>query len=245
AVDKLGEILDLPLERSQGEAPPCEPGSTGTLRVREVELGGSSGRLSDVSFELSPGERLSVSAESDVTTSELVHAIFGLDTIRAGVIEVGGHDIRDLTLPALRSRVALVRGPEVFPGRVFDNLRAANSSLSSEEAWKVLDRVGLYDAVKQLPSGLQTSLLVDGAPLSRSQAVALTVARAIASEPSVLVLDRTLDHLDPHQSIRLIERLNSTRSFSLLVVSDDPRMHERMDRHLHITERPPRQNEAA
>ncbi|MGB8222234.1 MAG: ABC transporter ATP-binding protein, partial [Polyangiales bacterium] len=191
AVDKLGEILDLPLERSQGESPPCAPGSAGTLRVREVELGDGSGRLSDVSFELSPGERLSVSAESDVTTSELVHAIFGLDTIRAGVIEVGGHDIRDLTLPALRSRVALVRGPEVFPGRVFDNLRAANARLSSEEAWKVLDRVGLFDVVMQLPSGLQTSLLVDGAPLSRSQAVALTVARAIASEPSVLVLDRT------------------------------------------------------
>jgi len=246
AVDKLGEILDLPLERSEGEAPESVPGSAGTLHVRDVELSGGSDELTaTVSFDLAPGEHLSVSADSSLTTSDLVDSIFGLDTLRGGVIEVDGHDIRDLTLPALRSRVAIVRGAELFPGCVLDNLRAANSSLSSEEAWKVLEHVGLYETVKALPSGLQTSLFSDGAPLTRSQAVALTVGRAIASQPSVLVLDRTLDHLDPAQSIRLFDHLTEERSFALLLVSDDPRMQQRMDRHLHIDEGAPQNNEVA
>jgi putative ABC transport system ATP-binding protein len=246
AVDKLGEILDLPLERSEGEEPSSVPDMKGTLRVRDVVLGGGAGRSPlDLSFNLAPGERLSLSADSTATTSDLVDSIFGLDTLRSGVIEVDGHDIRDLSLPALRSRVALVRGPELFPGCILDNLRAANSSLPSEEAWGVLERVGLYETVKALPSGLQTSLFSDGAPLTRSQAVALTVARAVASRPSVLVLDRTLDHLDPGQGLRLFERLNQERSFGLLVVSDDPRIHQRMGRHLHIAEGIPQNDEAA
>jgi predicted ABC-type transport system involved in lysophospholipase L1 biosynthesis ATPase subunit len=75
--------------------------------------------------------------------------------------------------------------------------------------------------------------------------VALTVGRAIASQPSVLVLDRTLDHLDPAQSIRLFDHLTEERSFALLLVSDDPRMQQRMDRHLHIDEGAPQNNEVA
>lgn len=246
AVDKLGEILDLPLERSDGEDPPAMEGPVGALHVRDAELAGTpSSEDIAISFDLEQGERLAISADSSATTSELVDSIFGLDALRAGVIEVDSHDIRDLSLVALRSRVALVRGPELFPGCVFDNLRAANPSLSAEDAWAVLDYVGLHDSVKSLPSGLQTMLLADGTPLTRSQAVALTVARAIASQPSLLVLDRTLDYLDPGESILLIERLSRARDFSLLLVSDDPRMHAKMDRHLHISAGAPRSHEAA
>jgi predicted ABC-type transport system involved in lysophospholipase L1 biosynthesis ATPase subunit len=61
----------------------------------------------------------------------------------------------------------------------------------------------------------------------------------------VLVLDRTLDHLDPSQDLRLFERLHDEQSFALLLVSDDPRIHQRMGRHLHIAEGVPQNDEAA
>lgn len=242
AVDKLGEILDLPLERAEGESPPRDPRSAGALRVDGLELARSA---TQVSLDLGPGERLSVSASRPTITRELVDSIFGLETPRAGVIEIDRHDTRDLALSALRSRVALVRGAEVFPGCVFDNLRAAHPALSSEEAWTVLERVGLHDAVKALPDGLQTSLLADGAPLSQTEALTLTIARAVAGQPSVLVLDRTLARLESAESLALVRRLAADRSFSLLLVSDDTRLHDFMDRHLHIPESSPLQHEAA
>ena len=89
----------------------------------------------------------------------LVDSIFGLRAPSVGVIEVDGHDVRDLALRELRSRVALVRGAEIFPGCVLDNLRAANPDLTAEQAWEALDRVGLAVAVKSLPLGLQTPIL--------------------------------------------------------------------------------------
>ena len=244
AVDKLGEILDLPLERFDGESPPRETGVPGALNISELELGNRVART-EVSLALRPGERLSVSADSPMLTQGLVDAVFGLRPPRAGVIEVDGYDTRDLALPALRSRVALVRGSEIFPGCVFDNLRAANPALSAEEAWEVLERLGLRAAVKALPDGLQTELVADGAPLSQNEAVALTIARAVASRPSVLILDRTLGRLEPDESLRVVERLAEDRRFSLLLVSDDARLHAHMDHHLHIAEGSPRQHEAA
>jgi ABC-type bacteriocin/lantibiotic exporter with double-glycine peptidase domain len=244
AVDKLGEILDLPLERSDGESPPRAPGVAGGLRIDELRFGNG---LDDtaVSLELRPGERLSVSADSPTITQALVDALFGLRPPQAGVIEVDGHDTRDLALPALRSRIALVRGPEIFPGCVFDNLRAANPTLSSDEAWDVLERVGLHATVKSLPDGLKTQLVVDGDPLTQMELVRLTLARALASRPSILILDRTLGLLEPDESLDLVERLTEDRELSLLLVSDDTRLHTHMDRHLHIAEGSPRQHEAA
>ncbi len=245
AVDKLGEILDLPLERQDGDAP-SEEEPCGFLRLRDVELGrGSRHSAAPISMELHPGDRVSLSAVSYAITEDLVDAIFGLDPVESGVIEIDGHDTRDLTLSSLRSRVALVRDAELFPGCILDNLHAANHLLTADEAWEVLDRVGLRDVVKALPLGLQTVLLADGTPLTRPQATALTVARALAADPSLLILDRTLDHLDPLQGLQLLDRLGGGDGYSLLVVSDDPEIHRRTDRHLHIAENSPRHTEAA
>lgn len=244
AVDKLGEILDLPLERSDGETLPPTMDGPGTLLVDGVELVTEAGTLR-FSMELGPGERVSLAGASEWETSAAVDSIFGLSTPSAGVIEVQGHDVRDLALAELRSRVALVRDAEIFPGSVFDNLRAANPNLSAEEAWEALGRVGLAKVVKALPNGLGTALFLDGRPLSRREAVALTIARAIAGKPSILILDRTLDRIDPQQGAVIADHLIAGRDISLLIVCDDVGIHERMDRHVLVAEVVRREGEAA
>ena len=152
------------------------------------------------------------------------------------MIELGGHDVRDLSLGALRDRIALVRGAEVFPGCILDNLRAAKSGLSAEDAWKALARVGIAETVKSLPKGLQTPLSRDGAPLSRTEVVALTIARALAGKPSLLILDRTLDRIDPRAGARIAESLSEGHATALLIVSEDPAIQARMDEHIEISE---------
>ena len=74
------------------------------------------------------------------------------------------------------------------------------------------------------------------------------VRRSAVYEMLSLVNDQMpLGHftIDPDSSLRLLERLISERGFSLLLISDDPRMHARMDRHLHVSEGAPRSHEAA
>jgi len=245
AVDKLGEILDLPLERPDGEILPPDSGATLGLVLENVEVD----REDDldplhVSLRVEPGERVSIDG-TERDTAALVDSIFGLRSPSAGVIEMDGHDVRDLALRELRSRVSLVRGAEIFSGSVLDNLRVANPELTAEQAWEALGRVGLAAAVKSLPSGLQTPILRDGAPLSRSQAIALTIARAVAARPSLLILDRTLDRIDPDAGIRIADCLSAMRDSSLLIVSEDSAIGRRMDRQLHIPDAIKQEGEAA
>lgn len=245
AVDKLGEILDLPLERPDGEILPPGGGPRIGLVVDEVEIESEPGVAPvRVSFKVAPGERLALDgAERD--TNAAIDAIFGLRAPSAGVIEMDGHDARDLSLRELRRRVALVRGTEIFPGCILDNLRAANADLTAEEAWDALSQVGLADAVKSLPEGLQTPILRDGAPLSRTQAITLTIARAVAGKPSLLILDRTLDRIDSEAGIRIADRLSANRESALLVVAADPAVRGRMDRFIQISDTVLHEGEAA
>ena len=236
AVDKLGEILDLPLERSDGEILPPDGSAASGLLLDDVEIDSDFAvGPNRVSLRIDPGKRLSIAGTERETTA-LVDSIFGLRAPRAGVIELGGHDVRDLSLGALRDRIALVRDAEVFPGCILDNLRAARSGLSAEDAWEALARVGIAETVKSLPEGLQTPLSRDGAPLSRTEVVALTIARALAGQPSLLILDRTLDRIDPRAGARITESLSEDPESALLIVSEDSTIQAQMDEHIEISE---------
>ncbi len=237
AVDKLGEILDLPLERADGEVLPPGPTEGPVLVLERVEVPMQDGVASaSLDLQLARDERLSIDGASTGTTSALIDAIFGLEPALAGIIEVDGHDVRDMSLGELRRRVALVREAEVFPGCILDNLRAGNPELSSADAWHALRRVGLEQTVKALPQGLRTPLARDGAPLSPPQTVALTVARALASQPSVLILDRSLDRIGSVEAARLADLLFSERNGAMMIVSSDPAIRARMDSQVDLSE---------
>jgi ABC-type bacteriocin/lantibiotic exporter with double-glycine peptidase domain len=246
AVDKLGEILDLPLERRDGELLPPGGRRAGGLLLDDVQVAPRPGsRPLRISLNIAAGERVAIAGGSEVETSALVDSVFGLTSPSGGVIEVDGHDIRDLALAELRSRIALVRDAEIFPGCVLDNLRASNPDLTSEDAWNALERVGLAEAVKALPEGLRGPIARDGSPLSRPQVLALTIARGLAGKPSVLILDRTLDRVDPQTGISIADRLLAKRDSTLVIVSEDSTIQARMDRQIDISKPVVRNGEAA
>jgi ABC-type bacteriocin/lantibiotic exporter with double-glycine peptidase domain len=246
AVDKLGEIFDLPLERSGGETPPRDGDHGGELVLEDIELDlEEDGEIPSISLHLRPGESLSLTGAQERVTSSLVDAVFGLIPPRSGIIEIDGRDTRDLALHEVRSRIAVVRGTEILPGCIGDNLRAGNPDLGAEQAWAALAHVGLEDWVKDAPDGLETDLLADGSPLTRTQALALTIARALAGGPSVLVLDRTLDQVSPEERIAMFDALVAPRDVSILMISDEPELVERTDAKIDLDGSHPAHGEAA
>lgn len=225
AVDKLGDLVDLPLERAGGEA--VLPGA-GPLRlsVRDLTVryeDGAQPALALRALEVAPGERLGIRGRIGAGKSTLSDVLFGLRMPQTGVVEIGGVDLRSLPLAALRQEAALVRGIELFPGTILENVRLGRD-LDHATVTRVLAAVGLLDELQALPAGLDTVLHPHGRPLSYRQACRLMVARAVVGRPRLLVLDGVLDAIDqPEEQAQLASVLFAPDApWTLVCITERP-----------------------
>jgi ABC-type bacteriocin/lantibiotic exporter with double-glycine peptidase domain len=223
AVDKLGHLIDLPLERRDGETP-VVPAAGAALGLRGVSYGydGHHPALDHLDLELAPGERVAVVGPSGSGKSTLVDLIYGLRTPTAGRITLDGVNLRDLRLEALREHVAAVKGLDVIEGTVLDNVRAGRGAISLSDVHRALEAAGLAGEVAALPDGMHARLSPGGGPLSLGQARRLMLARAVAGRPRLLVLDGALDGLDQDARRRALAALfDPSAPWTLLVITQD------------------------
>lgn len=198
ALDKLGHLTDLPLEREGGDpAPPRDPRGS-ALRCESVSFGYSprSPVLHDLDLSVAPGEAVALMSPTHGGKSTLAQLLIGLRTPSRGVIRLDGADLRELSLGALRREVALVGDPEVFEGTVAENIALGRDDVSPEAIRQAVARVGLEATVGELHDGLHSVLQSGGAPLSSAQISRLMIARALVGGPRLLLLDGVLDGLD-------------------------------------------------
>jgi ABC-type bacteriocin/lantibiotic exporter with double-glycine peptidase domain len=141
---------------------------------------------------------------------------------KAGRVEIDGHDVREIHPLELRSEVALVRGIHVFHGTIEENLTLSSGAVSNHRIREVLAMVGLAEEIFALPDGLKTVLKGAFGPLSRGQVERLMIARAILSNPRLIVIDGSLDSVDEEQINPLLAELTGPKArWSLLVLTHD------------------------
>lgn len=198
ALDKLGDLVDLPLERGGGEAV-LPPRGLLTIAVRDLSVhydGVSTPALRIARWDVAPGERVGLTGPIGSGKSTLADVLFGLRTASSGVVLLDETDMRHVALTELRQHVALVRSVELFAGSIVDNVRLGREHVSLADVSDALRSVGLLDELLMLPDGLDTVLLPHGRPLSYRQACRLMLARAIVGRPRLLVIDGALDQID-------------------------------------------------
>lgn len=225
ASDKLGVLIDLPLERQNGEELPS-PDRTGVaLELKGVEcaIDGEEGDISGLSLSVAPGERVALTGAAGGNASLLLDVLYGLREPVAGHVLVDGLDLRQLRLDQARDEFALVHGTEIVEGTLLDNLRFGRHGIDAVAVRDALRDVGLWEEVMQLPDGLETQLTTDGNPLTNSQCRRLMLARAILSEPRLLMLDGALDSLTPDMRRRALAHLFDARhKWTVLVATNQP-----------------------
>ena len=216
AIDKLGVLVDLPLERTGGvvESPTRGPIEL-TLRDLRVHYEDSPrAALAVRSWDIPAGARVGVTGPNGAGKSTLADVLFGLREQATGSLRVDGIDLRSLPLRSLRRDVALVRAVELFPGTVLENLRLGREDLSYTDITRALEDVGLLEELLAMPDGLDTELHPHGRPLSYRQACRLMIARAIAGRPRLIIVDGALDQID--------RREDDQRLTSVLFAPDAP-----------------------
>ncbi|MGR8941438.1 MAG: ATP-binding cassette domain-containing protein [Gammaproteobacteria bacterium] len=229
-VDKIGHLLDIPQETDQGIAPaPAEnPFRVDVYRVSLPEIPHLD-RLRGLDLHLAPGERLVLSEGAERGT--LLDVLFGLRTPSDGYVCLNHQDIRDLSLRRLRDSVCLVRDAEIIETSVIDNMRLGREA-DSECLRQILEQVGLLETIAALPEGMHSLLLMDGRPLTSEQCLRLTLARAIAGRPRLLLLDGVLDRIDHRFLPALLDMLLAADApWTLIMTSQHPEVISRFKRH--------------
>jgi ATP-binding cassette subfamily B protein len=189
--------------------------------------------LSDVSFEVGPGEVLALVGPSGSGKSTVAKLLLRFYDPHAGAVRLDGHDLRGLTLRSLRENVAvLLQETLVFDGTVRENIAYGKLEASEEEIVAAAKAADAHGFVEALPQGYDTVVGQKGRLLSDGQRQRLAIARAMIRDAPVLVLDEPTTGLDARSSENVmvpLQRLMEGRttiviSHNLLTVRDATRI---------------------
>ncbi|HEU5367789.1 MAG TPA: ABC transporter ATP-binding protein [Ktedonobacterales bacterium] len=162
--------------------------------------------LRNVSISLEPGRVLGVVGRTGSGKTTLTRLLLRFYDPQAGIVRLGGVDLRTVRLAAVRARVGLVsQEVQLFQASVRDNLTLFDDNVSDEQIKAALETLGLGDWLRELPRGLDTLLGSGGAGLSAGQAQVLACARILLRDPDLVILDEPSSRLDPATD-RLVQR---------------------------------------
>jgi ABC-type multidrug transport system fused ATPase/permease subunit len=224
---RLLGIAEVPADRTPGRALP--EGSE--LRGRDLRYAYREGHdvLHGMDLDLQPGERLAVVGPSGSGKSTLGRLLGGIHAPRTGSVTVGGVELTELPLEALRAEVALVtQEHHVFRGSVRDNVVLAREGETDEAVARALRTVDAWDWVSELPEGLDTELGSGNQALTPAQAQQIALARLILADPHTLVLDEATSLIDP-RTARHLEGSMSALLTGRTVVAIAHRLHTAHD----------------
>ncbi len=192
-VEKVGQLIDIPADPSQalGRLPegPAE------VKWRDLVFNRvtCSSRIS--SATITAGARVAVVGDDVDGRSDLAKTLAGLRRPTAGVAQVGDFDSTQAAVEDSGRLVGYAGEKTVFLGTLRENIDLGRSGIGASRVREVLSQVGLTEAALRLEDGLQTVLQTGGYPLTSSQVVQLVIARAIAFQPRLLIIDGLLDEL--------------------------------------------------
>ncbi len=210
AADRLYEVMDTEPSIVDRPGAATSHEGPGRLRFENVSFqypGAQRPVLHGIDLDIAPGETVALVGVTGSGKTTLTALVPRLYDVGGGRITLDGRDVRDLTLPALRTIMSTAfEDPTLFSASVRENLTLGRPDATDDEIAEAL-RIAQAAFVHDLPWGLDTRIGEQGLSLSGGQRQRLALARAVIGRPRVLVLDDPLSALDVHTEALVEEAL--------------------------------------
>ena len=237
--NRVENVLEIPSSLTSPEN--GGQGKDGSVAFENAGLtykGAGGESLSGLSFAVQPGQTVGVIGGTGSGKSSLINLIPRFYDVTEGTVTVGGKDVRDWNLPALRNAIGVVPQRAVlFTGTIRENLLWGKEDATEEELWQALRIAQAEDFVREKPKGLDEPVAQGGRNFSGGQRQRLTIARALVKSPKVLILDDSASALDFATDLKLrtaikhmpsyptvfivSQRASSVRHADLIIVLED------------------------
>lgn len=211
--------------------------------------------LSNINLHIDSGMTVGILGGTGSSKSTLIQLISRLYDVSVGSVKVGGHDVREYDLDALRSAVAVVlQKNTLFSGSIKENLRWGDANATDEELVAACKLAQADDFVRSFPDGYDTYIEQGGTNVSGGQKQRLCIARALLKKPKVLILDDSTSAVDTHTDaliregfkafiptttkIIIAQRVASVQDADLIIIMDNGSIAD-MGKHDELLERSP------
>ena len=198
--ESINEFFDLVTEMEDKSAAVTEV-TNGDIEFEHVNFSyaGEGGNLSlkDVNLHIKSGQIVGIIGGTGSAKSTLVQLIPRLYDVTSGTVKVGGTDVRDYNLKALRDQVSVVLQKNVlFTGSIYENIRWGDETASDAEVERVCKLAQADGFIREFPNQYETMIVEGGNNVSGGQKQRLCIARALLKKPKILILDDSTSAVD-------------------------------------------------
>ena len=200
SAERIVEILDEESDLKDNDNPVYEV-KNGDISFENVSFSYVNDKnrlcLKDVNLSIKTGETIGIIGGTGSAKTTLVQLIPRLYDVTEGCVKVGGIDVRDYDIKALRNQVAMVLQKNVlFSGTIKENLRWGNENATDEELIEACKRAQADEFIMQFPDKYDTYIEQGGTNVSGGQKQRLCIARALLKKPKILILDDSTSAVD-------------------------------------------------
>ena len=200
ALGEAGSVLNQPTE-TRALTNGMRPKVLGALSFQDVMFtypAAASKALDDVSFDIPAGTMLGIVGRSGSGKSTLTRLLQGVSRNYTGFLKLDGVDLREINLTHLRKSFGVVLQDNfLFRGTIRDNITANRAGLTLEDAVRAARLAGAEEFIERMPAGYETWIEEGSTNISGGQRQRLAIARAVVTDPKLMILDEATSALDP------------------------------------------------